>query len=184
MTVQADTTSGGANRLLCAALDYAARGLAVFPCWWPIDGHCACGDPQCESPAKHPLGAAVPHGFRDATIDPARIRRWWRRWPQANVAIATGRVSGIYVLDVDAHRAGDDTLATLEQRFSALPPTVTVQTPQGGRHYYFTMPSVAVLCRSDVLPGIDLRGDGGYVLAPPSIGLPGPYLDEIGHELQ
>lgn len=156
----------------------------VFPCWWPIDGHCACGDLQCESPAKHPLGAAVPHGFRDATTNTARIRRWWRRWPTANVAIATGRVSRIFVLDVDAHRAGDDTLVTLERQFGALPPTVTVQTPQGGRHYYFTMPPVAVLCRSDVLPGIDLRGDGGYVLAPPRIGLPGPYLDEIGHELQ
>jgi hypothetical protein len=172
------------NRLLCAALDYAARGLAVFPCWWAIDGHCACGDLHCSSPAKHPLGAAAPHGFRDATTEPTRIRAWWRSWSWANVAIATGRLSGIFVLDVDAHRGGDATLAELERQFGMLPATVRVQTPQGGTHSYFVMPrSGAVPCRSDVAPGIDVRGDGGYVLAPPSVGLPGPYLDEIGHEL-
>jgi Bifunctional DNA primase/polymerase, N-terminal len=172
------------NRLLCAALDYAARELSLFPCWWAVDGHCACGDLDCPSPAKHPLGAAAPHGFRDATTDPKRILAWWRHWPSANVAIATGRVSGIFVLDVDAHRGGDATLAELERQFGMLPATVRVQTPQGGAHYYFVMPrSGTVPCRSDVAPGIDVRGDGGYVLAPPSVGLPGPYLDEIGHEL-
>jgi putative DNA primase/helicase len=183
MTRDADMT-GRTNRLLDAALDYAARGLAVFPCWWPIDRQCACGDPECPSPAKHPLGAAVPHGFRDATTDRKRIRAWWRRWPQANVAIATGRISGVFVLDVDAHRGGDATLAELERYYGILPETVRVQTPQGGTHFYFTMPTGVVPCAPDIAPGIDVRGDGGYVLAPPSVGLPGPYLDEIGHEIQ
>lgn len=142
----------------------------VFPCWWPIDGHCACGDLQCESPAKHPLGAAVPHGFRDATTNTARIRRWWRRWPTANVAIATGRVSRIFVLDVDAHRAGDDTLVTLERQFGALPPTVTVQTPQGAgtttsrchrsRCCVGVMCFPASICEAMVATSWRLRGSG------------------------
>jgi hypothetical protein len=171
------------RRLLDAALAYAARGWPVFLCWWPAGPRCACGDTACESPAKHPLGAAVPHGFRDATTHAAIIRRWWARWPQANVAIATGQVSGLFVLDVDAHRSGDATLADLERQFGVLPVTMRVRTPQGGTHYYFQMPPHPLPSRSDIAPGIDVRADGGYVLAPPSIGLPGPYLDEIGHEL-
>jgi hypothetical protein len=172
------------NALLAGALEQARAGRPVFPCWWPAGDQCACGNPACPSPAKHPLAGAVPHGFRDASADLGTIERWWRRWPLANVAMPTGRMSGLLVLDVDAHRGGDATLAALERQHGALPPAPRVHTPQGGVHLYFRMPARSIPSRTDVAPGIDVRADGGYVLVPPSRGLPGPYLDEIRYELR
>jgi hypothetical protein len=82
------------TRLLDAALGYAARGIPVCPVHWPRSGWggaslgCSCPrGPACERPAKHPL---VRHGVKDATTDADCIGRWWRRWPQANVGLATG----------------------------------------------------------------------------------------------
>jgi hypothetical protein len=112
------------------------------------------------------------------------IAEWWRRWPLANVAMRTGRASGLWVLDVDTYRGGDVTLAALEREHGALPPTPRVHTPQGGVHLYFRMPAQNIPSRSDVAPGIDVRADGGYVLVPPSRGLQGPYLYEVGYELR
>src|SRR2546425_5691268 len=89
---------------------------------------------------------------------------WTRRWPHANTALLTGAVSGVVVLDVDAQRNGQEAL-----REQPLPLTRVVRTPSGGWHYYFEHPGRAVPCVPDLLPGVDLKGDGGYVLTPPSV---------------
>ncbi len=84
--------------LLQAALDYARRGWPVFPCYWIEGGKCSCGKPDCGPAGKHPL---TPDGFKGATTDELLIKAWWKKWPQANIAIPTGAVSGIAVVDVD-----------------------------------------------------------------------------------
>lgn len=152
---------------LDAALRYAARGWAVFPCHEPAGGRCSCGRPDCASPAKHPRTA---RGLHDATSDPGVITSWWQRWPSANVAVRTGAVSGVVVVDVDPDHGGLVTLADLQRRHGGLPPSSAVRTGSNGRHYWFVHPGRAVPNSAGRLgPGLDIRGDGGYVIAPPSL---------------
>jgi hypothetical protein len=94
------------------------------------------------------------------------IARWWRRWPCANVGIATGPRSGIVVLDVDPRHAGDVTLAQHERSLGALPDTVVAETGGGGWHVYFIAPDDALV--GAFPPGVDVKHVGGYVVAPPS----------------
>ncbi len=153
-----------------AGHDYAARGWPVFPAY-PLntDGRCACGKPTCGAPGKHPLGPLAPNGLHDATIDPAIIRQWWASWPDAHIAIRTGVVSGIVALDIDADKGGWESADRLEAEHGPFPPTPTVATGGGGGHLYFCHPGGAVPNSAGrIAPGIDLRGDGGYVIAPPS----------------
>jgi hypothetical protein len=105
------------------------------------------------------------------------IRRWWARWPRSNVAIRTGAQSGLVVVDIDPAHGGEKSVAELERVHGALPLGRAIRTGSGGRHLYFRHPGGIV--RNDagrVLGrGIDLRGDGGYVIAPPSRIAGGPY---------
>lgn len=164
------------------ALYFADRGLAVFPLF-TIDGErCSCGKliwrkggkPEalhlyCSSPGKHPIGDLVPHGVREATTDAQLIKEWWAVYPDANIGIATGTISGIVVLDIDPAHQGDRTLSRLMDRLGDLPPTWTVETGGGGNHVYFRHPSAEVRNSAGKLgPGLDVRGEGGYVVAPPS----------------
>lgn len=148
------------------ALSYGRRGWAVLPCHSPAtSGGCTCGRTDCASPAKHPR---LRRGLHEATTDPDLIAAWWRRWPDANVALRTGAGSGLVVIDVDPARGGDASLAALTAAHGH-PDTLTVATGGGGRHLYFTHPGSAVRNSAGVLgAGLDVRGDGGYVLAPPS----------------
>ena len=157
------------TRPVAAALAYARRGWAVFPCHSPVatPGGCSCRRGDCASPAKHPRVAG---GLTVATADPASIRRWWSRWPEANVAVRTGAVSGIVVLDVDPGHGGDATLDELLAQHGPFPSGLVVATGSGGRHFYFTHPGGVI--RNDagrrLGAGLDIRSDGGYVIAPPS----------------
>ena len=130
--------------MLDYALAYARQGLHVFPI--VPDG-------------KTPLTS---HGFHDATTDEAQIDAWWSQSPDANIGIATGKVSGLVVVDVDRHgEDGTKALQTLN-----LPPTRVVRTPRNGYHFIFRYPDGAEIGRViGVLPGIDLLGDNGYVVA-------------------
>ena len=150
-----------------AALDYARRGWAVFPCHTWTEGRCTCEGIGCSSPAKHPLTA---NGCKDATTDDELLVDWWTQTKGlANVAIATGESSGLVVVDVDPKSGGLDILADLEQTHGNLPLTPTVQTGSGGKHYYFRYPAgTKIGNRTGIVQGIDVRGDGGYVIAPPS----------------
>ena len=112
--------------------------------------------------------------------DADRVRRWWSVWPLANVGIVTGAVSGLVVLDVDPRHGGGDSLATLEAVHGPLPHTVEALTGGGGQHLYFCHPGVTVPSRP-VAPGLDVKGDGGLVVAPPSVHVSGrPYAWEDG----
>ena len=141
-----------AKSLLQRYADYYAKnmGLQIFPCNGKIP--------------------ATPHGCKDATTDPAKIAEWWGGGSTYNVAIATG--NGLVVLDVDtnhdAGKFGDETLADLEQQYGPLPETWTCLTGGGGVHYYFQCDDPALTVAAGFAPGLDYRGAGGYVLAPPS----------------
>jgi hypothetical protein len=154
--------------LLDAALGYAARGIPVYPVHWPRpspDGAglgCSCPRGRyCDRPAKHPL---VWHGVKDATTSPAQLERWWQRWPQANIGLATGVVFD--ALDVDG-LAG---LAALREQLPTVGrrhPGPLVATGGGGWHYWYA-PSGLGNRPPRGLPHVDWRGRGGCVLAPPS----------------
>jgi hypothetical protein len=155
------------NDFARAALEYAERGWPVIPLHSPCARGCSCGRAECESPAKHPRTA---HGLKDASRDAETIREWWTRWPDANVGILTGAESGILVLDVDG-KQGEESLIELERRGYYLPDSYTVRTGGGGQHLYFAWPEGADVrnSQSKIAPGLDVRGQGGYVVAPPSL---------------
>ena len=147
-----------------AALSYAAFGLRVFPC-----------RPRAKEPATE-------HGFKDASADGAQVREWWSRDP-CNIGLATG--GGIVVIDLDEHpergESGSAALSMLEKMYGPVPETVTSRTGNGGEHRFFSCVDQRVHIGQDldtrahkgddrVLPkGIDWRGNGGYVVAPPSV---------------
>lgn len=107
--------------------------------------------------------------LQDARPSAADVAEWFARWPRANIGIVTGEISNLIVLDVDPKHGGDAALERLERRFEPLPATVEAVTGGGGRHLYFAHPGGAVRNRTGLAQGIDLRGDGGYIVAPPSI---------------
>jgi hypothetical protein len=156
------------NAPLDAALGYAARGIPVYPVHWPRRSSggaslaCSCPrGPGCDRPAKHPL---VRHGVKQATTDPAQLERWWRRWPHANLGLATGVVFD--ALDVD----GPAGLAALRQHLPTVGrrhPGPLVATGGGGWHYWYA-PSGLGNRPPRGLAHVDWRGLGGSVLAPPS----------------
>jgi hypothetical protein len=96
-----------------------------------------------------------------------RIEHWWGGWPNANIAIVTGSV---VVLDVDPRHGGDAALAEIERKHGVLPATRRAHTGGGGMHLYFAPPPNVVIRNSagKIAPGLDIRGAGGYVMAPPS----------------
>ena len=110
-----------------------------------------------------------------------QVRNWFSRWPNANIGIVTGEISNLIVLDIDPKHGGDITLARLERRFGRLPVTVEAATGGGGRHFYFAHPGGLIRNRTGLAQGIDVRGEGGYIVAPPSIHPSGrPYVWTAG----
>ena len=154
-------------QLLAAALDYAERNWPVAPAWWITPGgECACpAKARCPSPGKHPR---TKHGLKDASCDQRIIRAWWREAPYANILLATGEESGFDVLDVDVLKGGDDGLAKLVAQHGPLPDTVESLTGGGGRHLLFVHADGVSNSPGTLPPGIDVRGTGGYIIAPPS----------------
>jgi hypothetical protein len=147
------------------ALYYAGRGWPVVPLHSGEKILCSCSDPTCGSAGKHPR---TQHGIKDASTDPEQIRRWWKQWPDANVGIATGVVSGILVLDIDPSNGGDESYDQLQNELpGAFATLLKVRTGSGGAHLYFEClkPTPS---RHNIRPGISTRADGGYVVAPPS----------------
>lgn len=148
------------HALQAAALRYAKHGLAVLPLYETRAGACACGKPDCPRPGKHPR---TRNGVKDASRDPATIREWWTRWPGASIGIATGKVNGLLVLDVD----GPEGQASLKQFTHDKIPAVWLAGTGRGVHAYFRYSDGEI--RSQRLgPGLDVRGEGSYVVAPPS----------------
>lgn len=156
-----------ASTMLGAALDYVARAVATVPLHTPSEAGCSCSrGPACESPGKHPR---VPWGdFQGRRATVAEVRTWWDRWPDANVGIITGMVSGIAVLDVDGRNGGFETLADLDAYGGAMPEdNPVVETGSRGLHHYFALS--APLPKAAPFQGIEVQGDGALVVAPPSL---------------
>jgi hypothetical protein len=140
--------------LLTIALDYAARGLAVFPCLEKSKAP-ACG-----------------RGFHEATSNPATLRRWFGSHHAYNIAVATGTMSAVWVLDVDGG-VGAAALGDLEAAHGALPPTLASITSTGC-HLWFRADGPIASSVGRAGAGLDVRADGGYCLVPPSIHPDGP----------
>ena len=138
----------------------------MLPLHGAENGNCACARGEaCPHPGKHPRTL---HGVKDATTDRKQIKAWWEKWPKANVGIVTGISSGIFALDVDG-AAGKASLKELQAEHGRLPKTVTVKTGKG-RHLYFRYAGGRVGNSAGRLgEGIDVRGDGGYVVGAGSL---------------
>lgn len=141
------------NDLEYHAHQYASCGLAVLPL----------------KPDKTPYTL---HGLKDASKDDSTISNWWKQWPAANIGIATGQVSGgICVIDQD-EKKGEHGIETFEKwiddNMQYVDDTWESKTASGGRHTFFRS-NIPVANRVGWLPGVDVRGDGGYVVVPPSI---------------
>jgi hypothetical protein len=154
-TVMVQPTLGGGvlSDIGEAAVRYAKHGWWVFPC-----------RPDGKAPATR-------QGLLNASNDEAKVESYWITHPEHNVAVRTGAESQIVVLDVDGDE-GVETLRALEREHAVLPETASIVTPRGGTHYYFQHPGMEVRntagSQGALGVGLDFRGDGGYVLAPPS----------------
>jgi hypothetical protein len=134
------------------ALRYARRGWHVLP--------------LAEGTKRPAIRGGC--GVHSATTSAEQIRAWWSRAPARNIGIACGAKSSLFVVDVDPRSGGDETLSTLEHFHSPLPLTPRVLTPGGGEHLYFKFPS-ATPTRATLGDGIDVKANGGFVVAPPSV---------------
>jgi hypothetical protein len=119
--------------------------------------------------------------WQHSAPDLEQLRAWWARWPRANLAVITGRRSGVVVVDVDLRHGGDQVLAELEAKHGDLPWQAVVETPSGGWHVYLRHPGGRVVTSaSRVGTGVDIRGDGGLALLPPSSRAAGVYRWAVG----
>lgn len=183
-------------RMKAAALRYADLGWPVFPVHTPTGdvakpcscrrvtcprvgkhpchkntcrdrGRHPCHQSVCESAGKHPR---TKNGLHDASIDEAKIRRWWDIWPEANIGVATGKDAGFFALDVDPRSGGDESLASLEGEHGKLPWTRTAVSGGGGVHFLFKCPDFPVRSSAGELgPGLDVKGEGGAIVVAPSL---------------
>ena len=135
-----------------AALDYLHRGWSVIP---------------VRERDKRP--AVAWKAYQEKCVTEKTLQEWFRRSPDYNVGIVTGALSGLVVLDVDPRHGGDKSLQALERKHGRLPKTIESITGGGGRHVYFSHPGRVTRNRTNIKPGIDLRGDGGCIVAPPSV---------------
>lgn len=167
------------------AIRLASRGWNVFPVYSIKGELCTCGNPQCPHKAKHPC---TKNGLKGATTDETQIRKWWTHWPDANIAVATGQRSDIFVLDVDRKPDvnGHDTLQELIDHYGLLPPTLMSRTGGGGQHYFFRFPEREGIRNSEgkLGSGLDIRAEGGYVIVAPSIHASGNAYEWLENTLR
>jgi hypothetical protein len=164
---------GSYSSNLSWAHKYANLGWQVFPVYQIEEGICSCPlGKNCKSPGKHPRTKT---GLKEATTNKETIDTWWKGWPHANIGIRTGPESGIFVLDVDINhdkgKYGDNSLDELLTMFNVPEPdTVEAITGGGGRHLFFKYPPGQVIKSGTNVIGdhLDIRANGGYVVAEPS----------------
>ncbi|HYM33071.1 MAG TPA: bifunctional DNA primase/polymerase [Candidatus Cybelea sp.] len=147
MTAKADQ-----NEMRTAAIGYLHRGWSVIP---------------VRPGEKRPLVRWEEYQHRRASED--EVRGWFAAWPRANIGIVTGPISELVVIDVDPAHGGAESLSALESAHGNLPQTIEAITGGGGRHLYFADEQGAIGNRVGITGGVDIRGTGGYVVAPPSL---------------
>lgn len=163
------------------AIQLSKRGLRVMPVhglkWVKEELTCTCGKKDCKSTAKHPVFFKWQQiGHESVTT----IEAWYRNYQDANLGVITGKESGVIVLDIDPKHGGFESLKAAEERYEELPETPTVITGSGGRHFYFKHPGGKIGNRAGLFGGgVDIRGDGGFVVAPHSKHINGRYEWEI-----
>ncbi|MGE1118331.1 bifunctional DNA primase/polymerase [Bacillus altitudinis] len=173
------------NPVLEAALGYSELlNWAVIPLHSVVNGRCTCNR-NCQSPGKHPRTS---NGLKAATTDRNTIIGWFTENPISNIGIVTGKKSGFIVVDIDRKHQGFESLNYLMEVNGKFPSTVEAISGGGGYHYLFKYTS-HVRNKTNLLPGIDIRGDGGYVVVAPSVHSSGkryewelsskPYVNEI-----
>ena len=167
------------------ALHYASMGMSVIPVHTVTGGECSCGSPKCSAPGKHPRIKWL--GRASKCMTEKEIKDWWKRYPDSNVGIVTGAISGIAVIDVD----GEEGLRSLEEAglsLEEMPITPTAKTGGGGLHILYRHPErQEVKTGAGVLPKVDVRSEGGFIVAPPSVHasggryswVPGRSLDDL-----
>lgn len=141
------------SRLHVAARRYADHGWHIFPC--------RPGD-------KIP---ATAHGCRDATNELGQVDAWWQADPTRNIGLATGAASGVYVIDMDGTDGIEAFLALADEHggYPLAPRPLMQQTPSGGMHAFYAAPAEIRNSAGKLAESVDVRGDGGYVLLPPSV---------------
>lgn len=149
------------------AINYGKFGFAVFPLL-----------PRSKAPA-------CSGGFHDAVKDEVSIRSLWGTKTNCNLGIATGDISGFWVLDIDSEKGGEESLVELENKYGSLPETLVSKTGGGGKHYLFRIPpGEKIPCTINKLAkGIDTRGNGGYIAAPPSVHPNGKVYEWVDNEI-
>jgi hypothetical protein len=162
------------NPLLEGALLAADMGIRVFPLWGIVESRCECGEQECGSPGKHPVKT---DWQTRATTSREQIERWWTAQPNRNVGGRTGACSGVWVLDVDPRHGGDESLRGVSRQHGVLLSSVESLTGGGGRHLLWKHPGPEreIPCDNDgkLADGLDVKGDGGYVVLPPSLHVSG-----------
>lgn len=165
-----------------AAKQAAARGWRVFPVWWIENGQCACHrGAQCPSSGKHPRLT----GWQSlATTSADQLTKWAAEYPKANLGMATGAGSEVFVLDIDVKSGGAASLLKLIKKHGWVD-TLEAETGSGGSHFFFLMPRGQDIRNSAsiVAPGIDVRGSGGFVVLPPSVSNKGAYTWRSEHQI-
>ena len=172
------------------ALALVARDFALIPLHGIEDGRCTCGNSKCSSPGKHPV---TKHGLKDASKDIEQLAKWFKDRSDRNIGVVTGKASGVTVIDIDVDPQkgvdGEETWACLCQEYD-IPRSDEVKTGRG-RHLYFKYTKRLQTGTNRLGPGIDVRNDGGYVVAEGSMHRSGkvyigngiPQLTELPDEL-
>jgi Bifunctional DNA primase/polymerase, N-terminal len=162
--------------MLAAALSWAEDGWCIFPADISLDEETGKFKKKSHKSAEYSGGAKW-----GKTRDPEQVRRDFQRWPEANIGVPTGKDNDIFVVEADTPKGhnidGVNSLRRLEEKHGPLPPTLMAESPSGSLHYYFNWPKgVEIKNSASVIgPGIDVRGEGGMVIGPPSVRSDGCY---------
>ncbi|HXQ42246.1 MAG TPA: bifunctional DNA primase/polymerase, partial [Candidatus Udaeobacter sp.] len=140
------------TKMQAAASAYLRRGWSVIP---------------IQPKSKLPATSWAP--FQQRLPTEQELAGWFDRWPDMNIGIVTGAVSGLVVLDVDPRHGGEASLRQLEEAYGRLAETIEAETGGGGRHLYLQMPPRLLRNKAGLAAGVDVRADGGIVVAPPSV---------------
>lgn len=151
----------GIRPMVDYAMEYAQAGALVLPLHTPTPGGCSCKNPRCPSTGKHPRTL---RGLDAATSDEYEIESWWRMWPEANIGIRPQ--PGQIVVDIDPRNGGSAQLRAMQATYGPLVPTLSARTGGNGWHLWYLHHGAHV---AKLAAGVDVKGNSGYVVAPPSL---------------